>query len=203
MKVVRCTGYGPPEVLEYGEADKPEPQDHEVLVRICATTVTAGDCEIRSFRFPLLLWVPMRLFMGVLKPRKPILGMECSGVIESVGSKVTRFKEGDRVFADTGMGFGAYAEYVCLPELGTITIKPVSMSFVEAAAVPVGGLNALHFLKKARIRKGEKVLVYGASGSIGTFAVQIAKAYGAEVTGVCGPDNRDLVRSLGAGQVLD
>lgn len=203
MKAILCTGYGPPEVLKFGDADKPVPGDDEVLVRICATTVTAGDCEIRGFRFPVLLWLPMRLFMGIRRPRRPILGMECSGVIESVGRKVTKFKAGDRVFADTGMRFGTYAEYVCLPEKGTVAIKPVTMSFEEAAAVPVGGLNALHFLKKARVRKGEKVLVYGASGSIGTFAVQIAKAYGAEVTAVCGPDNQDLVRSLGAVRAID
>lgn len=203
MKVVRCTGYGPPEVLEYGEADKPVPRDSEVLVRVCATTVTAGDCEIRSFTFPILLWLPMRLFMGLIRPRNPILGMECSGVIEAVGKQVTRFREGESVFADMGMRFGSYAEYVCIPETNAIAIKPSNMSFEEAAAVPIGGLNALHFLKKARIRKGEKVLVYGASGSIGTFAVQIAKAFGADVTGVCGPDSQELVRSLGAVTLVD
>ncbi|HSP46721.1 MAG TPA: NAD(P)-dependent alcohol dehydrogenase [Clostridiaceae bacterium] len=203
MKVIRCTGYGPPEVLEYGEADKPVPRDNEVLVRVFATTVTAGDSEIRSFRFPVLLWLPMRLFMGIIRPRQPIRVMECSGVLEAVGKNVTRFREGDSVFADTGMSFGAYAEYVCIPETNAIAIKPENMTFEEAAAVPIGGLNALHFLKKARIRQGEKVLVYAASGSIGTFAIQIAKAFGAHVTGVCGPDSQELVRSLGADTLVD
>lgn len=203
MKVIRCTAYGPPEVLVYGEAEKPVPRDNEVLVRVCATSVTAGDCEIRSFRFPFLLWLPMRLFMGIGRPRQPILGMECSGIIEAVGRKVRRFREGDAVFADMGMHFGAYAEYACIPDSGTIVLKPAGMSFEEAAAAPIGGMNALHFMRKAKIRPGERVLIYGASGSIGTFAVQIAKSFGAHVTGVCGPDSQELVRSLGADALVD
>jgi NADPH:quinone reductase-like Zn-dependent oxidoreductase len=145
----------------------------------------------------------MRLFMGIRRPRQPILGMECSGIVEALGTKVRRFQEGDAVFADMGMHFGAYAEYVSIPETGTIALKPSAMSFEEAAGVPIGGLNALHFMKKAKIRQGEKVLIYGASGSIGTFAVQIAKSFGAHVTGVCGPDSQELVRSLGADNLVD
>jgi len=209
MKAVICTKYGPPEVLVRTTVPKPTPKDNEILVRIRATTVHIGDTKIRGFNPGLgpvkdFFFKPlMRLILGFAGPRSKILGMELAGEVEGVGTKATTWKKGDLVFAATGMGFGAYAEYVCLAENGIIAIKPDNISFEEAAAIPNGGITALLILAKANIAAGTKVLVYGASGSVGTFAVQLARIYGADVTGVCGTANMEMVRSLGAGRVID
>lgn len=203
MKAIVCTKYGPPEVLEFREVEKPAPKDNEILVKVYATTVTAADFRLRSFTIPPGFWLLARLAIGLRKPRKPILGVELSGVIESIGKDVTRFKAGDAIFAATLQGFGAYAEYKCLPQDGPISLKPSNIGFDEAAAIPIGARTALHYLRKIGLGKGQKILIYGASGSVGTYAVQLAKYFGAEVTGVCSTANLDLVKSLGADKVID
>ena len=203
MRAMVYTRYGPPEVLRLAEVATPVPRNDEVLIRVRATTVSAPDFRCRSFTVPLSFWIPARLALGVLKPRRSILGAELAGEIAETGKAVTKFKRGDRIFAATLMRFGAYAEYACLPESGVIAHMPTTMSYEEAAAVPIGARAALHFLKKANITSGQKVLVYGASGSVGTFAVQLAKHYGADVTGVCSGANVDLVKSLGADAAVD
>jgi NADPH:quinone reductase-like Zn-dependent oxidoreductase len=205
MKAIAHTAYGPPEELKLIEVDKPVPKDDEVLIKIHATTVTTSDCNIRNLTFtPKLFLLPMRLQFGISKPKEHKLGLELAGEIEAVGEDVTQFRAGDQVFGTTEPAFGAYAEYICLPEDAVLTSKPTTMTYEEAATMPNIGNTALHFIRDlGEIQSDRKVLINGASGGIGTFAVQIAKYYGAEVTGVCGTSNVEMVKTLGADRIID
>ena len=204
MKAIVYKKYGAPEVLRIEEIEKPVPRDDEVLIRIHAVEATKADCELRSFNFAVKwFWLPLRVAMGMTKPKKHVLGGYFAGEVESVGRDISKFKPGDQVFGTTGLLFGAYGEYASLPASYTIVPKPHNMSFEEAAAVPLGGLNALHFLRKANIRNGEKVLINGAGGSIGTFGVQIARAMGAEVTAVDSGIKEEMLRRIGADHFFD
>lgn len=211
MKAIVCEEYGPPDVLKLKEVEKPVPRDNEILVRVHATPVSFGDTLVRNlkevspakFHMPFLFWLFAKMYFGFRRPRIAILGSEFAGEIEAVGKDVRRFKAGDPVFGYRGPRMGAYAEYLCMPESGVVALKPANMTFEQAAAVPYGALMALSLLRKQDIRPGQRVLVNGASGGIGPAVVQLARHYGAEVTGVCGTPRLDYVKSLGADKVVD
>ncbi len=203
MKAICCLRYGPPEVLELREMPVPRPKGRQVLVRVHATSVTLGDCEVRAFRLPGWIWLPARLAFGVTRPRQPVLGLEVAGEVVETGSAVTRFKIGDRIFGSTGFGMGTYAEFTAVPEKAAITTIPDGVSYAEAAGIPTGGLNGLHFVRKCALKPGERVLINGAGGSIGTFAVQLARREGAVVTAVDSAEKLPMLTALGADQVID
>lgn len=203
MKAVVATKYGSPDVLRISDVEKPTPRAHELLIQVYATTVTSGDWRVRSLDVPTGFGLLSRMMFGVFRPRQPILGTELAGVIAAVGDDVTRFAVGDAVFAYSDASMGAHAEYTVMPEEGAVAPKPASLTFEEAAALSFGGTTALQFLRRGKIQRGDAVLVNGASGSVGTAAVQLARHFGAQVTGVCSTRNLDLVKSLGAGTVID
>ncbi|MBK6951865.1 MAG: NAD(P)-dependent alcohol dehydrogenase [Crocinitomicaceae bacterium] len=203
MKAIFATKYGGPEVLQQKEIEIPVPKPNEVRIKTHTTTVTVADVRVRSFNVPASFWIPARFALGIFKPRKPILGVEISGEIDEVGNAVTKFKKGDLVFASTFPEFGGYAEYKCISENGALALKPKNISLEESAAIPIGGYTALNFLRKSELKAGQKILIYGASGSVGSYAVQIARHFGANITAVCSAKNVELVKSLGADKVLD
>lgn len=202
MKAIVCTKYGPPEVLRLREVDKPAPKDNEILVKVNATAVTSSDCYVRGMNLPFLYRISARIALGFKKPRQPILGMVFAGIVESVGRNVRLFKSGDRVFGIDRFAFGAYAEYKCIPEDGMITVAPINLTFEEAAALPYGGTLALSFLR-GKIQSGQKILICGASGAVGSSAIQLTKCFGANVTGVCSSSNLEMVKTIGADKTID
>ena len=203
MKAILWTEYGAPELLKIGEVRKPVPTDDELLIRVHAATVTPGDCEVRRFEMHVLFWLPLRIYFGLRKPKRPILGMEVAGEVEEVGKNVRGFKKGDQIISDTGLKFGAYAEYICLSTKYAMALKPVNLSYEEAASIPTAGLNALHYIRLANLQSGHKILIKGASGCFGTYAVQLAKLQGAVVTGVDSTDKLGILKELGADHVID
>lgn len=207
MKAIVCPKYGPPEVLQLKEVEKPTPKDNEVCIKICASAVTASDIFIRGSQIPIQYWIPMRIMLGLTRPRKSIIGLVLAGEIESVGKEIKKFKQGDQVYGLTGFGLGAYAEFKCMKEsdstVGGLALKPGNITYEEATAAAYGGLLALQFMEKGNIQRGQKVLIYGASSTTGTIAIQYAKYLGAEVTGVCSTNNLTLAKSLGADKVID
>ncbi|MFW9920914.1 MAG: NAD(P)-dependent alcohol dehydrogenase [Candidatus Thorarchaeota archaeon] len=206
MKAIVCPRYGPPEVLELREVKKPIPKKDEILIKIHATAVILGDCELRGQNFPhygIGMKFLIRLGFGIRGPRKKILGQQCAGEIEAIGEDVTLFKLGDQVFAATEFGLGTYAEYTCMPEDGIVSLKPSNMSYEEASTIPIGGTEALHYMNKAELRQGQKVLINGAGGSIGTIAIQLAKSKGAEVTAVDSAGKYEMLTSIGADYFID
>jgi len=207
MKAIICTKYGPPEVLQLKEVEKPAPKNDEVCIKIHATAVTASDIYIRGSQIPIRFWIPMRIMMGLTKPRKSIIGLVLAGEIESAGKDIKRFRTGDQVYGLTGFGLGAYAEYKCMKETdstyGCLALKPANISYGEATMVAYGGLLAFQFMGKENIQRGQNVLIYGASGTTGTIAIQYARYLGTKVTGVCSTTNLELVKSLGADSVID
>jgi NADPH:quinone reductase-like Zn-dependent oxidoreductase len=207
MKAIICTKYGPPEVLQLKEVEKPTPKNDEVCIKIHATAVTASDIYIRGSQIPIRFWIPMRIMLGLTKPRKSIIGLVLAGEIESAGKDIKRFRTGDQVYGLTGFGLGAYAEYKCMKETdstyGCLALKPANISYGEATMVAYGGLLAFQFMEKENIQRGQNVLIYGASGTTGTTAIQYARYLGAKVTGVCSTTNLELVKSLGAHSVID
>lgn len=204
MKAITYSNYGGPEVLQLHNLQKPITKENEVLIKIYATSVTAGDSRMRSFTVPTSQWIFARLYLGLFSPRMPILGMELAGIVEAIGEKVTKFKLGDEVFASTlHANFGAYAEYKCFPENGAISLKPTNLNYLESATLPIGAGTALRFLRKAKIQNNKNILVYGAAGSVGTYAVQIAKYYGAQVTALCSTSGIGVIQSLGSDRIID
>lgn len=204
MKAIVCTAYGSPEVLQLEELERPIPTDNEMLIKVHATTVTAGDVRVRRFDVPLLFWLPIRLVLGINRPKQAVLGVEYAGEVEAVGKSIKNFRVGDRVFGSTAwMKFGCYAEYTVQPEDGMISKIPEKLNFQQIASVPFMGIGALYFIRRAQLEKGKKILIYGASGAVGTYSVQLAKYFGAEVIAVCSTTNIELVKSLGADLVPD
>lgn len=203
MKAILWTKYGSPDLLKLGEVETPTPKEGEVLVRVHAAPVTPGDCEIRRFEMHVLFWLPVRLYMGIIKPKRPILGMDLAGEIESIGKEVSGLKVGDAVFGGTGLSLGAHAEYAKLSSKGMMAKKPANISYEDASTIPTAGTNALHYIRKADIKPGEKILIIGAGGCFGTYVVQLAKHFGAEVTAVDSTKKLETLKSIGADYVVD
>ena len=203
MKAAVCTKYGPPEVVRIEDRPNPSPKDDEILIRVCATPIASGDCRVRALKIPAAYKAIMLLMYGFKRPRQPIFGTELSGKVAAIGNNVTKFKVGDSVFAMTGMKMGAHAEFIVLPENANVVMKPTNINYEQAAAIAFGGTTALHYFSKVNLQKGQRILIYGASGAVGTSAVQLAKYFGAEVTGVCSGANITLIKSLDADHVID